>query len=170
MSLLDLGKAMDTILNAIAEGHSIKEAAKLAGVSSAAHYHWLKSNQPYQQGYKLAITLRNGILEDVCLKRAIEGYDEVKTTFSLIQDPSTGLVMEVPVEKVVVRKVDNNLASRMLAANDERYNPKSKVEVIDKTSRANILAGARRRLAAAGKLRPDDGKEVRDDWEGTEDE
>jgi hypothetical protein len=149
MSLLDLGKAMDTILNAIAEGHSIKEAAQLAGVSSAAHYHWLKSNQPYQQGYKLAITLRNGILEDVCLKRAIEGYDEVKTTFSLIQDPSTGLVMEVPVEKVVVRKVDNNLASRMLAANDERYNPKSKVEVTNRTSVAEILANARRRVAAS---------------------
>ena len=140
---------MDIILNAISEGHSIKEACQKAGVSPAAHYHYLKNDKAYQAGYSLAITLRNGILEDVCLKRAIEGFDEVKTTYSLVQDPSTGDVMEVPVEKIVTRRVDNALASRMLAANNEKYNPKAKVEVTNRTSVAEILSGARRRLAAS---------------------
>lgn len=145
-SILDVGQTMDILLNALAEGHSLKEAALKAQCSPAAHYHWLKTDRAYQEGYKLAVTMRTRLLEDTLLKRAIDGFDEIQTTYSVTPDGR-----EIPVEKKVTRKIDNRLAGQMLAANNDQYNLKIKpAEIASKTSVAEVLAAARRRLAAQG--------------------
>lgn len=150
MSLMNLGEAMDKVLQAIADQASLKEACHAAGVSPGAHYHWLKSDVPYQEGYKLALRIRARGLEDTLNRRSVEGYDERKVTYTLIADMDGNVVKRVPVEEVVTHKYDNNLALRMLAANDERYNPKAEVRVDhSRVSIEEILAAARNRLAAA---------------------
>lgn len=152
MSLMYVGEAMDKVLQALADQATLKEACRAAGVSEGAHYHWLKTNHPYQEGYKLAIRIRARGLEDTLNRRAVEGYDERKVTYTLITDQDGNVVKRIPVEEVVTHKHDNALGLRMLGANDEQYNPKANVTIDhSKASIEEILAAARNRLAAAPK-------------------
>lgn len=147
---MDINAAMDRVLNALSEGASLKEACYAAGVSPGAHYHWLKTNRPYKEGYEFACRLRTRLLEDVLTTRAISGYDETKITTTLLTDGSGNVIAEIPTEKVTVHKYDNNLALRLLAANDDKFNPKRMIEIEDKSKKsiAEILSEARNRLAA----------------------
>jgi vacuolar-type H+-ATPase subunit I/STV1 len=109
----------------------------------------VSADKPYRAGYEFAVQIRNRLLEDILMKRAIEGHDEIKIVSTLVTDANGNVIAEIPTEKVSVRKIDNALALRLLAANDGRYNPKKKIEIEDRSKKsiAEILADARKRLA-----------------------
>lgn len=141
MSLFVLEEAMNRIYDVIQNGGTLREACLQANVSPAAHYHWLKSYAGYREGYDLAIQLRNRVLEDVLLSRAIDGQFETRVTFNVMPDGS-----KIPVEEIVTKRFDNALAIRLLAANEEKYNTKVKSENKSDANLIEILASARKRL------------------------
>jgi hypothetical protein len=142
---MNTGAVMDAILTALSEGATLKEACKAGGVSPAAHYHYLRNDAAYKAGYDLAVTLRTRLLEDTLTRRAIDGFDEVKVTSTILPNGT-----EIPTEKVVTRKHDNTLALRLLAASDEKFNNKIRpAEIAAGGSVAEAINAARKRLQEA---------------------
>lgn len=142
---MNLEAAMNKIYDVIQAGGTLKEACSQANVHCGAHYHWLKSYPGYREGYDLAIQLRNRVLEDALVTRAIDGQLETRVTFTVLPDGS-----KIPVEEIVTRRFDNALAIRMLAAQDERYNPRIKpAEIAAGGTVAEAIINARKRLQEA---------------------
>lgn len=148
MSLLNQSQAMDTLLQAIAEGASLVEAAATAGVSVGAHYHWLNSSPGYKEGFEFAKTIRAGNLRDVLRRRAVDGYDEVKT---FVEVDANG--NEIVTGKQYHRKYDSGLAIRFLEAElPDEFTKRVKQEKTTVTI-ADTLAAARNRLRSAQEKR-----------------
>lgn len=132
---------------------SVAACCEVVGISTAQHYLWLRESELYRIGWAKARELYIAVMEDLLDTRIREGSDTIKITCTLIQDPETGEVREIPVEKTITNKKSDALLMLYL---------KSKVpETFGKGAStqsgpdiAEILAGARRRLGE-----PEDGDE-----------
>lgn len=138
MSLMDANRAKDRVLEAIADGSSLKEACRAAGVSCAAHYSWKSADPAYLAAWEFAKSIRADRAEEEIERRGIDGYDEVTT-----YEKSDGTV-----ERKTVRKYDGTLLlAYVKAAKPEKYSDKFKHEISGEVSVAETIQNARKRLA-----------------------
>lgn len=146
---------MDTVLNAIADGHTIKEACQKAGVSTGAHYHWLANDKDgsYTEGYSFALRIRADRGEEAIERRGIDGFDEV-TTFTEVDE----FGQERVTGRKTVRKYSDSLLLAWVKANKpEKYSDKFKAEITGEVTVADTLAAARKRLQS---VKGQDGSEA----------
>ena len=134
------GESKDILLDALAEGCTLKEAARRAEVASGTHYHWLKADPAYAAAYEFALQIRSDRMEEAAEIRAIHGYDEVTT---IENSDGTSSV------KTHHKYSDALLVLLLKAGNKDKFSDRAKLEVTGAVTVADTLSAARARLASA---------------------
>lgn len=144
MALVDVGRQKDIVLDAIAGGSTLKEACELAGVRTGNHYVWRDQDETYRAALEMARDMRTDLVIEEAERRAVKGYEEVKTRYEMNE-----LGEEVQVERVVVKRYSDQLLQVILRASSDKFNDKRQKTVDTDSGVMETLTAARRRLAAA---------------------